>query len=90
MRDVANAYTTVVYENLHPLYANWKPSQPVRLGDYGLLSGRLFVYVGNIRSHGIKFVLLAEMLAARKPKSSRGIPSVSVRGRSRRTADPSM
>lgn len=53
---VADIYTHEAYDNLRPLFANWEPTQPVRLGDYGLLVGRTFVYQGNITDHlGIAF-----------------------------------
>jgi hypothetical protein len=45
---IAEIYTTGVYDNLQPLYANWFPDTPVKMGDYGILNDRQFVPIGNI------------------------------------------
>jgi hypothetical protein len=48
MNELALMFTQVVYEQFQPLYANWEPSRPLKIGDYGRLKGRHFIYVGNI------------------------------------------
>lgn len=54
MSAIVDIYTEAVYDNLNPLYANWEPSQPVKLGDYGLLRDRTFTFLGNVDAYGIK------------------------------------
>lgn len=55
MSSIVGIYTSAVRDNLKPLYANWEPGKPVELGDYGLLSGDVFVHLGNVGDLGIKF-----------------------------------
>jgi hypothetical protein len=52
MTGVVDIYTAAVYDNLRPLRANWEPSQPVKLGDYGLLDGQAFIRQGDIADLG--------------------------------------
>jgi hypothetical protein len=49
MSDIPRIYTTALYNNFRPLYANWDPDKPVQLGDYGILRGRMWIYLGNLR-----------------------------------------
>lgn len=55
MKPVHAAYTQEVYANLKPLHATWEPTQPVQLGDIGLLEGRAFHQRSNLKSLGITF-----------------------------------
>lgn len=76
MSDVAQVYTRSVYENFHPLYANWEPSRPIQLGDYGLLRGRHFVYVGNVHDKAIPFEVRDENRKDHKLFASKGLTEV--------------
>jgi len=55
MSSIVKIYTDAVYSNLKPLYANWEPGRPVQLGDFGIMSNRTFIYLGNIQDLGIAF-----------------------------------
>ncbi len=55
MSNICDIYTKAVYTNLRPLFANWEPGKPIKLGDYGLLKKRTFNYLGNINQFGITF-----------------------------------
>lgn len=54
MSDVALIYAKAVYDNLKPLYANWEPTTPLQLGDYGVLRDYVFIRLGHISQYGIK------------------------------------
>lgn len=51
---ISDIYSNEIYNNLRPLYGNWEPSQPLALGDYGALQGRIFVRLGSISQLGIQ------------------------------------
>ncbi len=53
MAYIVDVYTDAVYNNLRPLRANWEPSQPIKLGDYGLLAGESFQRLGAVGALGI-------------------------------------
>lgn len=53
MSSIAKIYTSAVRSNLKPLFGNWQPSQPVSLGDYGILRDDTFICLGNIKDLGI-------------------------------------
>jgi hypothetical protein len=55
MSNICDIYTKAVYTNLRPLFANWEPGKPIKLGDYGLLKKKSFNYLGNINQFGITF-----------------------------------
>ena len=42
MKPIHAAYTQEVYANLRPLHATWEPTQPLKIGDIGVLQGRAF------------------------------------------------
>ncbi len=75
MSDLPRIYTTALYNNFRPLYANWDPDRPVDLGTYGILRGRLFIPLANINSKINDKNLLNENVnpnPAHKTFSSRG------------------
>jgi hypothetical protein len=76
MSDLALLYTRALYDNFHPLYANWEPSKPVELGDYGLLQGRLFIYIGNVKDRGLKFDTRTGTRKDQKIFSSKGTTQI--------------
>ncbi len=55
MKHIEEIYTKEIYDNLKPLHANWLPGKPVSLGDFGIMEGRLFIHVGNIKELGISY-----------------------------------
>lgn len=55
MIGVVEIYTDALYNNFKPLHANWEPGRPIQLGDFGVMRGRTFVHVGNIKDVGVKF-----------------------------------
>lgn len=55
MSNIFDIYTKAVHSNLRPLFANWEPGKPIKLGDYGILNKRMFNYLGNINQFGITF-----------------------------------
>lgn len=60
MNSIVKIYTDAVYENLKPLYANWEPSKPIQLGDFGILNDRTFIFLGNIGDVGLTFTERAD------------------------------
>jgi len=52
---VSSIYANEIHANLRPLFANWEPSQPIKLGDYGALEDNIFIRFGNITDMGINF-----------------------------------
>lgn len=72
MSSIAEIYTEAVYDNLKPLYGNWEPGRPVKLGDFGLLRGRIFIYLGNIEERGISFQTRTDPAKDQKYFSSAG------------------
>jgi hypothetical protein len=55
MKPIYAAYTNEVYANLRPLHATWEPTQPVRLGDIGILNQRVFRQQSSLQTLGIQF-----------------------------------
>ena len=53
MAEIGKSYSDIVYYNLRPLHANWEPTQPLALGDYGILAGHAFQRLGDITQLGI-------------------------------------
>ncbi len=47
MATIAQIYTSALYRNFKPLYANWDPDQPIQLGSFGLLRGRTYTPLGQ-------------------------------------------
>jgi hypothetical protein len=52
---ISSIYSEEIHNNLRPLYANWEPTQPIALGDYGKLEDDIFIRFGNVTDLGIKF-----------------------------------
>ncbi|PCJ84767.1 MAG: hypothetical protein COA57_08735 [Flavobacteriales bacterium] len=56
MASMAKKYTNDLHKHFKTYYANWLPGDPVLLGDYGELKGKLFDRKGNItKDFGIEF-----------------------------------
>jgi len=56
MKKVYDIYTEVIRDHFKVFYANWPIGEPVKLGDYGIMSGRIFICEGNIEDdYNIKF-----------------------------------
>jgi hypothetical protein len=53
MTALVDIYTQAVYDNLKPLRGHWEPTQPVALGDYGVLVGHAFQRLGHVDRLGI-------------------------------------
>jgi len=57
MGALASVYTDNLHQNFKTLYATWPPNDPIRLGDYGVLQGNVFVRLANITGTlGVPFV----------------------------------
>lgn len=76
MSRISQIYTTEIYRNLKPLYANWEPSRPVALGDYGVLTDRIFIRLGNISQLGVNFGQIQDARLSQKNFTSAGSSSV--------------
>jgi hypothetical protein len=76
MSTIVKIYTEAVRENLKPLFANWDPSKPVDLGDYGVLVDDVLINIGNIRDIGINFDVKEDTTPDRKSFSSEGSTEV--------------
>lgn len=78
MAKIVDVYTNAVYSNLKPLRANWEPSQPVKLGNFGVLRGQAFQRLGDVASVGIAIgATIDEALNDQKIFSSASDMSVS-------------
>lgn len=75
---ISDIYSNEVYDNLRPLYGNWEPGQPIELGDYGVLQGRIFVRLGSIKAMNIPFKPISEPRKSQKYFASSGSTSVSL------------
>jgi len=53
--NIGEIYTNQVWDNLKPLLANWEPTKPIKLGDFGVLRDRIFIPMGNIKDLNIQF-----------------------------------
>ena len=78
MGSIAALYTEAVHANLKPLYANWEPGRPIQLGDYGLVKGRSFVHLGNVRDLDIAFSERSDTKPDWKSFSSKGTTEVTL------------
>jgi len=52
---ISQIYSDEIRRHLRPLFANWQPSQPIALGDFGKLEGNIFIRLGNVKKFGIGF-----------------------------------
>ena len=77
MAHIVEIYTESVYDNLSPLYPNWEPSRPVKLGDFGRLQGHVFLYEGNVSRFGIEFAVREADAQDHKNFASQGKTEVS-------------
>ena len=57
MSSISQIYVNTIAQNLKPYHANWEPSSPVKLGDYGYLKDHIFVQVGNLADLSINFTI---------------------------------
>jgi hypothetical protein len=55
MSGISEIYARQVHEHLKPLYANWMPGAPIKLGDYGKMVNGVFDCSGNIAQLGFLF-----------------------------------
>ncbi|TCS10301.1 hypothetical protein [Caulobacter sp. BK020] len=55
MDAIQTIYTRAARKKLG-YYANWEPSRPLALGDYGLLRGQHFERIGSLTSLGVTWV----------------------------------
>ncbi|GGC50236.1 hypothetical protein GCM10011386_48070 [Parapedobacter defluvii] len=46
--SIARVYSDAVKKNQKVLYGVWEPGFPVKLGDYGVMTGNIFTQRGNI------------------------------------------
>lgn len=73
---ISEIYTDEVHENLSPLYANWEPGTPRRLGNYGVLDGNTFIYVGNIKDLDIHIKVRHDTTPDKKSFTTQGSTQV--------------
>jgi hypothetical protein len=80
MSSLADIYTSAVYGNLKPLYGNWFPDTPIKLGDYGTLNNNQFIPLGNIGdpSIGITFKVTSSPSSDQINFSSSGTTKVTL------------
>lgn len=69
--NISSLYSTEIREHLHPYFANWEPSNPVALGDYGFLENNVFRQVGNLQRLGVAFTVRTEEGFSRKSFQSK-------------------
>lgn len=54
MKKIVDIYTEAVHGHLKPMFANWEPGKPIKLGDFGTMNKKRFIHEGNIKNFGIK------------------------------------
>jgi hypothetical protein len=75
-RHISQIYSDEIRNHLRPLFANWQPSQPVGLGDFGKLEGNVFVRLANVSKFGIRFDERSEDRRDQQSFSSKGSTEV--------------
>jgi len=62
MKSIAKEYCDSVKKQMMVYFANWEPSMPLKLGDYGAIEGNIFTRIGNIKEKDkdIKFTIHTE------------------------------
>lgn len=48
MKKAYDVYTEAIRDHFKVFYANWPIGEPVKIGDYGIMNGRIFIREGNI------------------------------------------
>jgi len=48
MKKAYDIYTEAIRDHFKVFYANWPIGEPIKLGDYGIMNGRIFIREGNI------------------------------------------
>lgn len=48
MPSIGSLYAKVMHQHFTPMYANWQPGTPIRLGDFGTISDNIFRREGNV------------------------------------------
>jgi hypothetical protein len=71
-KHISQIYSDEIRNHLRPLFANWQPSQPVALGDFGKLEGNIFVRLGNVKQFGIPFTEYSENRKDQQSFASKG------------------
>lgn len=87
MDKIHNIYTNEIRENLKPLFANWEPNNPIKLGDYGYLNDNIFVPFGNIKDLGINYSIREEENKSRKSFHTKGGVSFKLNSKSELTTN---
>jgi hypothetical protein len=72
MKAISDLYTSIVHDNLRPLYANWEPGTPIKLGDFGFLDNYRFTQMGNVAAMGIKTTSREDVTTDHKYFASEG------------------
>jgi hypothetical protein len=75
-RHISEIYTDEIRKNLRPLFANWQPDQPVKLGDFGKLQGNIFIRLGSVSQFGITFAERSDSRGTQQFFSSKGTTDV--------------
>jgi hypothetical protein len=86
MRGISTIYTNTIREHLKPLFANWEPDHPIKLGDFGFLRKNKFIHVGNLGDKGISFASFYKNSNSHKRFSSDKKMSISFNGKGKVSA----
>jgi hypothetical protein len=70
--SIKNLYTQTVGRKLKGYYANWEPSRPIALGDYGYLEGKHFERIGSLRSLNVAWAESVDPRLSHKKFTSSG------------------
>ena len=82
MATIQEVYTTTIHKNLKPFFANWEPGRPVELGDYGLIEGYSFTFLGNVKDMNIMFESRVNTRSDRKTFTSDSSTEVNMHAKS--------
>src|SRR5712691_11549941 len=91
MASLVDIYTTAVHDNLRPLRANWEPTQPIKLGDFGILDGEAFQRIGNIADQKLNIgKVIKDEIGDQKIFSSRGNTTLAFHAKGSSANDPAV
>lgn len=48
MKSIAKIYTDAIKNHEKVLFGNWNPGHPLKLGDFGIMTGNIFVHQGHL------------------------------------------
>jgi hypothetical protein len=79
--SIARAYTSALHHHFDSWYATWLPDEPLRLGDYGILTGSRFERLGSVEHLGVGFSVRTSLAENRYEFATAGAVELRFSGR---------